>query len=263
MRFRAIIILCVALFLTLQCSVFAQQATKYLQPPKEAESHSFASSSFNGTGYISADDWVCPDGLPIVGISWWGAYWQAPSTVPSFYSDGLPNASPVPLTFSVYVVKDLPAGDPANPYPFSRPANLSDAGSVLWYGSSTNYSEVFAFQSVKQNPDGSPIAHDVYKYSIDISGNPFNQVLGEKYWLMIHGVSSDAATQWGWHESSARVGSYAVQSFVTGEQEFEWLIPCGGRDLAFELTVIPEPTSVLVLGAGLSGLVGFVIRRRR
>ncbi|MGB9619250.1 MAG: PEP-CTERM sorting domain-containing protein [Armatimonadota bacterium] len=34
-------------------------------------------------------------------------------------------------------------------------------------------------------------------------------------------------------------------------------------DLAFEISTVPEPGSMVALSTGLAGLVGFILRRRR
>ena len=151
---------------------------------------------------------------------------------------------------------------PGNTLGFSHPGAL-----LVTYQFSGSANEQFYGKAVKQtNPE---IFENVYEYSVDLTGTqhgPFAQEKGKIYWLMIvANLGQDTSKQWGWHEADGpRNNDYAVQGVWSSQIEnWSWYIPCGGREMAFALTVIPEPASLFALGAGLTCLAGFVIRKRR
>jgi len=230
---------------------------KYTQPPQEVGGFDFASQvNSDGYGFVMLDDWICPDGKPITDIHWWGSYWTTPAGGPVIYSDGLANANPIEgLDFEIGIFSDIPADDPENPNGFSIP-NLDDLLlDVVFFDVSPTY----AF--TETNVLGSA-TEDVYSYSVDLP-KAFDQTQGQVYWLGILALADDSCTQWGWHNSCTQTGDFAVQASLVDGDIGEFYIPCGGVDMAFQLTTVPEPGSFLALGAGLSGLLAFVVRKRR
>jgi hypothetical protein len=79
--------------------------------------------------------------------------------------------------------------------------------------------------------------------------------------MMIHARLDDQNRQWGWHEGDGHWGAYATQTVQGGVAG--WYTPCGGHDMAFEITTVPEPGSMLAVATGLIGLLGCVGRTRR
>jgi hypothetical protein len=70
-------------------------------------------------------------------------------------------------------------------------------------------------------------------------------------------VHADPLIQWGWHEADALWHDQAVQHWPPNPNLPSWvLVP--NKDMAFELTFVPEP-SVMLLGAA----VLLLLRRRR
>jgi hypothetical protein len=128
-----------------------------------------------------------------------------------------------------------------------------------------NCSEAKIGTALKNPANPSLGAEDIYYYGVDISFDPFHQTKDETYWVSIIANLEDTDKQWGWRESD-RLGADmyinppSVQDDLARESR---IYPCGGRDLAFALTTqVPEPGSLLALGSGLTGLVGFFLKRR-
>lgn len=255
-------------FLVLICYSANADPVKYVQHPNHDISFDYASHILNGVGFLMADDWTCSDGLPITDIHWWGSYWVPPTTGPISYSDWRPSAPPGGITkFTIAIFSNVPANDPNNTLGFAHPGNLNYP---LWIGEYTGgWNETFAFSIDK----GNGVYENVYKYSVFLKDgyNPltkspspptFNQSKDTTYWLAIW-AELPADKQWGWHEACGHYGNYAVQTEISGTAE-DWFIPCGGRDMAFEFTAVPEPSSVLVLSIGAASLFGLtVIKRKR
>jgi len=261
-----------AIMLLLVCMAQATVTTvptgieKYLQAPKVTGSYDFTSMiNGNMAPVITLDDWVCPDGLPITDVHWWGSYWVTPSNgVPTPYSDSRPNAGPGVEGFLVGIFPNLAVGDAGNPNGFAVP----DVENALWLGQfDGSCGETYVFTDVKNTK----ITEDVYCYGVNLAdatnilegGTSFDQEQGQTYWLGIAALMDDSCREWGWHEACSITGAYAVQATVTDTENIGWYIPCGGHDMAFELTTVPEPGSLVALGVGISGLMGLVLRKRR
>ncbi len=95
---------------------------------------------------------------------------------------------------------------------------------------------------------------DVYAYSVDVT--PITLSANTTYWISIlNDTTSDIDDDWYW-----------AQSNVNGNRETRnsdgqvWSL--GNGELAFYLTVIPEPASMTLLGLGVAGLA-IRMRRRR
>ncbi len=245
--------------LALQCISLAALApvddNKYIQAPKlTANSYDFSSEVKRGvTGgpiftSLMADDWKCPDGKPITDIHWWGSYWNAPDGY-IFYSDGLADAQNGGIVrFNIKIYSDIPAGPGVA---FSRP------GQELWSKSITgNANETFVTSLDK----GNGLVESIYKYDVILGQSDwFQQEKDKIYWLSIQADGFDTtARQWGWHEAEGQALDFAVQEWPGSTLYY----PCGGRDMAFQLTSVPEPASLMALGLGVIGLGGLIVRRR-
>ena len=208
---------------------------------------------------IVADDWLCTNGLPVTDIHWWGSYWvPVQPGAYSNYSDARPGAPPGGITkFILKIYSDVPAG-PTNPFSFP--------GQLLWQYETADFNEVL--YGVTQGGAGNP-PEEVYQYYVKLPQDMwFMQERGQIYWLSIEAVMLDPTgapitdKQWGWHESKHHWNDAAVQDFKGSG----WVALNNNLydvDMAFELTTIPEPGSLLAFGTGIVGIVGIMLRKRR
>jgi len=194
-------------------------------------------------GQVIADDWRCLDGLPVTDVHWWGSY-----------IEGEPG---LPMMFEISIHEDIPDNGCCPSHP----------GALL-------HSEIgFVGTDVQEAFFAAADEHDIYQYNYDLLV-PFEQVQGEIYWLNIIAiVPSSSDVLWGWHtairpapengiDAAVRIDDYCL---TTGEYT-QWGpmyddLTCSGVQMAFELTTIPEPGSVALVGTALLGAIG--IKRRR
>ena len=97
----------------------------------------------------------------------------------------------------------------------------------------------------------------IYSYSLNIT--PFAAAAGTQYWLMIQAqTGSTNNPAWGW--LSGGVGGSTYQVLTNGTAGFT----NGNRTFALDDAVapVPEPASLVLLGAGLVGIAA-ILRRRR
>jgi hypothetical protein len=179
---------------------------------------------------IHADNWRCPDGLAVTDIHWWGSY--------LFNARG---SKPIDqFEVSIYA-NDVGTGLP---------------GQLL-------HREAFGFPSVGEVLAGTDAnGEDVYKYTVYLK-DPFEQTAGEVYWLSIVALTEGTTRwpMWGWHtavttdieqllQGSAQTTKDPTQdSTLGGKAENPW--QDAQYEMAFELTTIPEPSIVALVGLGL------------
>jgi hypothetical protein len=109
----------------------------------------------------AADDFQCVDGIPIVRVEWWGAYWN-------------PGAPPLADYFVIRFYTSVPGP------PFGHP------GDVIYEQACLTYSE--------------EAAGGLYHYEQELA-MPFEQEAGETYWISIQAVHLFfTGGQWGWQE---------------------------------------------------------------
>ena len=250
----------VVLLLLLLVQYASLASVKYSQAPgwEWPQAYDFSSEDKRGvtgaTVYLAemADDWICPDGRDITDIHWWGSYWVYNGSYYP-YSDWIDGAdAPSGMQGFTITVYENATGSYDHP------------GAVKWshyFPGSANETYV---TTVTKTPVGqAPVTQKVYSYSVDLTSDPnlwISQVQGQKYWLSIQARNDDTGIQWGWHESDGPYGDNSLQK-IGGQGN--WILACSGHDLAFELTTVPEPGSLMALGAGLVSMGGFMLRRRR
>jgi hypothetical protein len=200
---------------------------------------------------IIADDWMCPDGRPITDIHWWGSYF----------------GNPVLGSFRISIFTDVPASAAAE-IP-SHPGNLL-------------YNEIIPFSDAHEVLYPFPGNTSVYQYYV-VLPKPFPQTQGTIYWLSIEAIAAQPPGNvaiWGWHTAvlpdlvhnlddavaifnyDFQSGTYNAQGYPETWHDIHWevgeLNP--SLDMAFELTTVPEPATIMMIGGAL---VGFAAVARR
>jgi len=251
----AIIVSMAALFvLTLSFSAPAQdnnnnnEIIKWIQPPDMRTGFDQQSQWDFTDGepdVIKADDWICPDGLLVTDIHWWGSYFADEQFEPdAFYVNIYANDD-----------RDL-IGDPSDDMP----------GTWLW-------GVLADFPGTSETFYGiDSVGEAVYEYSVYLpEGWEFDQDQGVKYWLSIVASTPDHGSVpiWGWHTGFEPVGLYGLSSAVTGKvlmgddwargNPDEWAHE--DYNFAFALTTVPEPGTIVLIGGGILALLG--LRRRK
>jgi hypothetical protein len=183
----------------------------------------------------------------VTDFHWWGSY-------PAGGQGGV-------RAFGIFIFADVPeAALPSHP----DPANQPWGAGPLFVG--TDVSEVFYAEA----------DNDIYQYNYVISdpADWFYQEQGKVYWLVIMAAVTDDNTQWGWHTAAPPFPEGGLDTTVIlrnfdfgGDNATytDWAAIYRGSErvqMAFELSTIPEPGTVALLGSGVLILVGLLRRRR-
>lgn len=239
---------------------------KWSQCPDLATSFDIASNNHIGPGGpvpgfgdLVADDFKS-DGRPITDVHWWGSY--------------LGNEIIPPEAFWIGFWSDLVGADPSQPdkllksYVIPFPATHEEP-----FGLQDRFPET----CVDLDPSGKCHA---FQYFVDLP-TPFFEVHDTIYWISIQALSSPT---WGWKSAGVHqfrddavlaTGYCAAPPCVPLVPGTPWPVPPGGFiklvdpdnnnlsiDMAFELTTVPEPGTLLLLTLGVLGMVSFRVIAR-
>lgn len=185
-----------------------------------------------------ADDWLCTETGPVSDIHFWYSVAQdAPTRID---------------TVTAIIYNDVPANSLPNPVPYSHPGeelwrrtfDASQAGSVL-YGTGTQ-----GFADPQQSNFIGWGANDHHQFKqiniVDIQ-NPFEQQQGTIYWLGLYVNWTGTQSPAGWKTSLEHFQDDAVYRTLQGSWA-ELISPAGvSLDMAFVITTIPEPATLLLL----------------
>ena len=222
-----------------------------------------------------ADDWMCSGSGVVESIHFWGSW-----------KNGMVGAID---HFDISIWADDPAGPggyfPDNPY--SMPAyKVWDEQQQDWLPGELWYYGVYPGEFSARlygNGDqgwfdphnGSYLLNDhteVWQYNVPTGGlpNPFDQVEGEIYWLMIQAYTLDG-TQWGWktsldhwnddatyYDSMTTVPAGYPHAGWPREDWREMFDPVTGESLDMAFVITPEPGTLALLA-----LAGLALLRRR
>lgn len=197
----------------------------------------------SGGGIVRADDFICDIPLPIVAVRWWGSYiGEGPGSGlaprPTTPAGG---AGPFDISFHFSTANF----QPGTVHPFSLPE------STPLYLTTVLAQEEYV--GVDQ------VGHYVYRYDAYLptpfqqQGTPANPL---EYFL---DICKPTRENWGWHESP--FGGLDFPAVAPGH--FGPWTSDAPHDLAFELMVVPEPTSAVILGVGAALLLGWGRGRRQ
>jgi len=239
------------------------------------QGYAYASESHD-PGAISdaADDFVLTKVDDIAKIRWWGTYWnprtETNDQYPFYYSNHWSDPDPTPpdliSKFRISFYTDNEAGGevPLWAYPASMIDNATfDIGTEVT-------------ESYYATINGPGYTQTVFQYEVDIDQAVDFPNLdlqeGQTYWISIRAeepvmqsIIDEPTYQWGWQNSIVSyLPSNAVQKgYAHGGGDIGWWYELPGEGLAFEMDMVPEPSSMILLAVGSMVFLGKRQRRKQ
>jgi len=180
----------------------------------------------------AADDFVITAAVEISGINWWGAYTNANQfdEVPDDFSLRI-------LDAAFGLVADINVGGVTR---FDTGLNALDLGTVR---------DIFGYEA-----NIAPLLLTAGQYYLSVVNNTAGDELGHRWsWQSTAGVSGTVA--------QARQSNAVFADTTTGWENTGDPPDVPGYDLAFNITTVPEPSTIALFGIGILGLR--LARRRK
>jgi hypothetical protein len=252
LKFLTVTLLSVA-FLFFCTTMSLAGVVKWSQLPSMIPDNGYSFSSETQVSAQVADDFLCQSGNPVIGLTWWGSYWDPTITGTSYYpysnsdnwGDPVNNPPGIVTGFNINFYQDIPDGQGVPPW--SHPGSQVYAEYVPLDG-------VQVQEAIWGKISRSASTQTVFKYDAKLP-IAFDQQSGNIYWLSIQALDPGGnPVQWGWQESVDSWNDNAVQ---IGYAPQKWWDKLPGENMAFGIKAVPIPGAIWILGAGLLGLLGF------
>jgi uncharacterized repeat protein (TIGR01451 family) len=182
----------------------------YPQLPPGPEGCSVMATVSGSPCYV-ADDWQCSESGPVTDIHFWGHCLGSPCGIQSF---------------EIRIAKKTNYG--VGPIEWVREFPISDVIVSAPIGATP----LHWFNPLTGDYDDN-VSGMYWQYNIENIDNPFIQVEGEEYWLIIGAHMSVAGALWGWEDvKGSSFGSPAIFS----QDLNQWQVIGRVKDLAFVIT---------------------------
>ena len=217
--------LCLLFLTCLAGGDYIELPVKWSQTPWDPEGTAWLSD--HTMGQVVADDFICDDPAPLVAVRWWGSYPAGVVVDPS----GM--AGPFDISFH----------SSRGAHPYSWPGSLITVYTVeaqeVLVGLDAAGTRVYRYDAYLPEP------FDQWSYS---------QASANKGELFLD-ICKPTNQGWGWREV---IPPHPITDFATRSHTHTGPWSRLTTDMAFEVMIIPEPTTLMLLALGAAAL----LRRR-